>query len=166
MMKKVLSSLLMGSLLVTSSYIVSCSKVEAAMITSIPNTIKVEKSYDTSFLSVPGFASLGVNDRSSYVGTSYYRTVSNGREFLQAILDASKGTVKVVEVMDSINLGWTELALDSTEKSKYSFITNYPKPSNGFTNPLLIASGVTKLSISNVDGLTIFSTSGKTLNAK
>lgn len=163
MMKKVLSSLVMGSLLVTSSYIVAGSKVEAAVITSIPNTTKVEKSYDTSFLSVPGYASLGVNDRSSYVGTTYYRTVSNGREFLKAILDASQGTVKVIEVTDNINLGWTELALDSTEKSKYSFITNYPKPSNGFTNPLLIASGVSKLNISNVDGLTIFSTSGKTI---
>ncbi|ULL20029.1 hypothetical protein DVH26_30265 [Paenibacillus sp. H1-7] len=97
------------------------------------------------------------------MGTSYYRTVSNGREFLQAVLDASNGTVKVIEVTDNINLGWTELALDSTERSKYSFVTNYPKPSNGFTNPLLIASGVSKLNISNVDGLTIFSKSGKTI---
>ncbi|MFE5322210.1 hypothetical protein ACFQ88_26390 [Paenibacillus sp. NPDC056579] len=163
MMKKVLSSLVIGSLLVTSSYIVTSSKAEAAVITSIPNTTKVEKRYDSSFLSVTGYASLGVNDRSSYVGTSYYRTVSNGREFLQAVLDASNGTVKVIEVTDNINLGWTELALDSTERSKYSFVTNYPKPSNGFTNPLLIASGVSKLNISNVDGLTIFSKTGKTI---
>lgn len=162
-MKKVLSSLVIGSLLVTSSYFVAGSKAEAAVITSIPNTTKVEKRYDSSFLSVTGYASLGVNDRSNYVGTSFYRTVSNGREFLQAILDASNGTVKVIEVTDNINLGWTELALDSTERSKYSFISNYPKPSNGFTNPLLIASGVSKLNISNVDGLTIFSTSGKTI---
>ncbi|QYR22341.1 hypothetical protein KZ483_04955 [Paenibacillus sp. sptzw28] len=164
MMKKVLSGLVLGSLLVTSSYIDAGNNVvEAAVINSIPNTTKVEKSYDTSFLSVTGYASLGVKDRSNYVGTSYYRTVSNGREFLQAILDASKGTVKVIEVTDVINLGWTELALNSTERSKYSFITKYPNPTNGFTNPLLMASGVSKLSISNVDGLTIFSTSGKTI---
>ncbi|WP_248927078.1 hypothetical protein [Paenibacillus hamazuiensis] len=163
MMKKVLSSLAIGSLLVTSSYAAAGGKAEAAVITSIPNTTKVEKRYDASFLSVTGYASLGVNDRSSYVGTSYYRTVSNGREFLQAILDASQGAVKVIEVTDDINLGWTELALDSTERAKYNFITNYPKPSNGFTNPLLIASGVSKLNISNVNGLTIFSTSGKTI---
>ncbi|WP_224721827.1 pectate lyase family protein [Paenibacillus vietnamensis] len=163
MMKMVLSSLVMGSLLVTSSYIGAGSKAEAAVISSIPNTTKVEQSYNTSFLSVPGYASIGVKDRSSYVGTSYYRTVSNGREFLQAILDAGNGTVKVIEVTDHIDLGWTELALDSTERSQYSFITNYPKPANGFTNPLLIASGVSKLNISNVDGLTIFSASGKTI---
>ncbi|MDD9270535.1 hypothetical protein ACFPES_26105 [Paenibacillus sp. GCM10023248] len=163
MMKKVLGSLVVGSLLVTSSYIVTGSVAEAAVITTIPNSTKVEKNYDSSFLSVPGYASSGVKDRSHYIGTSYYRTVHNGKEFLQAILDASQGSVKVIEVADDINLGWTELALDSTERSKYSFITNYPKPSNGFTNPLLIASGVSKLSIANVDGLTIFSTTGKTI---
>lgn len=163
MIKKILSSLVMGSLLVTSFFIDAGSKIEAAEINSIPNTTKVEKSYDSSFLSVPGYASSGVKDRSSYIGTSYYRAVSNGREFLQAILDASNGTVKVIEVTDNINLGWTELALNSTETSKYSIITKYPAPTNGFTNPLLIASGVSKLSIGNIDGLTIFSTSGKTI---
>jgi pectate lyase len=163
MMNKVFSSLVMGALLVTSSFIATGNKAEAAVINAIPNTTKVEKSYDSSFLSVPGYASLGVKDRSSYIGTSYYRTVSNGREFLQAILDASSGTVKVIEITDNINLGWTELALNSTETSKYSFISKYPNPTNGFTNPLLTASGVSKLNISNVDGLTIFSTSGKTI---
>ncbi|MEI7024107.1 pectate lyase family protein [Paenibacillus sp. y28] len=163
MFKKALTSLVMGSLLVTSSFIVTGSPVKAAVITSIPNTTKVEKSYDTSFLSVPGYASLGVSDRSSYVGTSYYRTVSTGRQFLQAILDASNGSVKVIEVTDDINLGWTELALTSAEAATYSFITKYPNPSNGFTNPLLIASGVSKLNISNVNGLTIFSSTGKSI---
>lgn len=163
MIKKVLNSLVIGSLLVTPSFFDAGSKVEAAVVDSIPNTIKVEKSYDSSFLKVPGFASLGVKDRSSYVGTSYYRKASNGREFLQAILDASHGTVKAIEVMGNINLGWKELALNSTEKSKYSFITEYPAPMHGFTNPLINVSGVSKLSIGNIDGLTIFSTSGKTI---
>ncbi|MEI7024109.1 carbohydrate-binding protein [Paenibacillus sp. y28] len=163
MFKKVLSSLVMGSLLVTTALFDAGGSVEAAVINTIPNTTKVEKSYDTSFLSVPGYASLGVKDRSSYVGTSYYRTVSNGRQFLQAILDASNGSVKVIEVTGDINLGWTELALTSAEAATYSFITKYPDPSKGFTNPLLAASGVSKLNISNVDGLTIFSTTGKTI---
>ncbi|MCZ8521394.1 MULTISPECIES: carbohydrate-binding protein [Paenibacillus] len=163
MIKKVISSLVTGSLLVTPTFIDTSSKAEAAVIQSIPNTTKVEKNYDSSFLSVPGYASLGVKDRSSYIGTPFYRTVSNGKEFLQALLDASSGTVKVIEVKEDINLGWTELALDAAERSKYSFVSKYPNPSNGFTNPLLVASGVSKVNISNVDGLTIFSTSGKTI---
>lgn len=56
MIKKILSSLVMGSLLVTSSFIDAGSKVEAAEVNSIPNTTKVEKSYDSSFLSVSGYA--------------------------------------------------------------------------------------------------------------
>ncbi|OMD83541.1 MULTISPECIES: carbohydrate-binding protein [Paenibacillus] len=163
MIKKVLRSLMLGSLLVTLTCSNLAGKAEAAAVNIIPNASKVEQGYDSSFLSVPGFASLGVKDRSSYAGTSYYRTVSSGREFLQAILDAGSGAVKVIEVTDNLNLGWTELALNSTEISKYSFVTKYPDPSNGFTNPLLITSGVSKLNIANIDGLTIFSASGKTI---
>lgn len=161
--KKGLSRLVVGSLLVTSTLFGSGSLAEAVPQRSIPNTSKVEKRYDSSFLSVPGYASLGVQDRSHYAGTPYYRTVSNGREFLQAILDAGSGMVKVIEVTDDLNLGWDELALSPEERSTYSFITKYPNPSNGFTNPLMQASGVSKLNIANVDGMTIFSASGKSI---
>ncbi len=162
-MKKGWSRLAVCGLLVTSTLLSSGGLAEAVPKRTIPNTTKVEKSYDSSFLSVPGYASLGVNDRSQYIGTSYYRTVSNGREFLQAILDASSGAVKVIEVTGDLNLGWNELALSPEERSLYSFISRYPNPSNGFTNPLLEASGVSKLNIANVDGLTIFSATGKTI---
>lgn len=148
----------------TSSLCFGVSKgTEAAVTDSIPNTTRTIKDYDKSFLSVPGFASLGVNDRSSYIDTSYYRQVKTGREFLQAILDARSGSVKVIEVAKDINLGWTELNLSSEEAKKYSFITKYRNPMNGFTNPTLAASGVSQLSIANVDGLTIFSKKGKTI---
>jgi len=162
--KKILSSLLLGILLFTSSFLPGEIKVtKAAVITTIPNTSRVEKSYDNSFLSVTGYASLGVNSRSSYVGTSYYRTVSTPKQFLQAIKDASTGAVKVIEITADLNMGWNELALSSSEISTYSFITKYNNPTNGFTNPVLETSGVSKLAISNVNGLTIFSTSGRTI---
>jgi Pectate lyase len=164
MLKKGISGIAAGALLASALlWNIGASTAEAAVINTIPNTMKVEKNYNTSFLTVPGFASLGVKDRSSYVGTSYYRKVASGKEFLQAILDASSGSVKVIEVTADLNLGWTELALSSAEKTKYSFLTQYPNPTNGFTNPLLSTSGVSKLSIGNVDGLTIFSTSGRTI---
>jgi len=162
--KKVLSMLLVGLLLVNSSFTFDGIKiVKASEVTSIPNTTKVEKNYDNSFLSVTGYASLGVNDRSSYIGTSYYRTVSTPREFLQAIRDAGIGKVKVIEITADMNLGWNELDLSPSEALNYSFITKYENPTNGFTNPVLATSGVSKLNISNVNGLTIFSTSGKTI---
>ncbi|WP_151735257.1 carbohydrate-binding protein [Paenibacillus tengchongensis] len=163
MVKKNCSALTIACLLAAALLTGTSGIAQAAVINAIPNASKTEKSYNNSFLSVPGYASLGVKDRSSYAGTSYHRKVANGREFLQAILDAGSGSVKVIEVTDTLNLGWTELALTSAEKTKYSFISKYPDPANGFTNPLLSTSGVSKLNISNVDGLTIFSTSGKTI---
>ncbi|KKI89020.1 hypothetical protein WQ54_27700 [Bacillus sp. SA1-12] len=56
-------------------------------------------------MSVTGFASLGVNDRSEYLETAYYRKVKTEREFLQAILDARNGSVKVIEATRDLSLG-------------------------------------------------------------
>lgn len=162
-LKKSIIWLLVISFL-TSTFLIGGSKaIKAADFDSIPNTSKTFKNYDKSFMSVTGFASLGVKDRSEYHGTSYYRKVMNGREFLQAILDASNGTVKVIEVAKDLDLGWLALNLSKEEAKTYSFVTKYPNPTNGFTNPLLAESGVSKLSIANIDGLTIFSKKGKTI---
>lgn len=139
--------------------------VNAAEIDSIPNTTRNFKDYDNSYLSVTGYASLGVNDRSHYIDTSYYRQVKTEREFLQAIFDAGNGSVKVIEVAKDLNLGWKALNLSSEEAKKYRFIRNYRDPMNGFTNPKLASSGVSQLDINNVDGLTIFSKKGKTIRS-
>jgi len=161
---KVLSRLLVGTLLVTSFSLLGENKAaSAAVISSIPNTTRTIKSYDNSFLSVTGFAAAGVNDRSKYVGTSYYRIVKNEREFLQAILDARNGSVKVIEIAVNLNLGWNELNLSADEIKKYTFISKYEKPTNGYTNPTLESNGVSKLDISDTNGLTIFSTKANTI---
>ncbi|MBO1514169.1 hypothetical protein [Metabacillus bambusae] len=155
--------LLVLSFLTPSILLGENNVANAAVIDSIPNTTRNIMDYDDSFLSVTGFASLGVNDRSNYIGTSYYRKVKTEREFLQAILDAKSGSVKVIEVARDINLGWAELNLSSEEAKKYNFITKYRDPMNGFTNPTLASSGVSQLSVSDVDGLTIFSKKGNTI---
>jgi len=141
------------------------SLVHATEIDSIPNTTRSFKDYDNSYLSVTGYASSGVNDRSRYIDTPYYRQVKTEREFLQAILDAENGRVKVIEVAKDLNLGWKALNLSSEEAKKYRFIRNYRDPMNGFTNPKLATSGVSQLDINNVDGLTIFSKKGKTIRS-
>jgi len=164
--RKIFSVALAGALLLTSTSLFGESNVaDAAVISSIPNTTRTLKSYDNSFLSVTGYASLsgGVKDRSSYVGTSYYRTVKTSREFLQALLDAKSGSVKVIEIAANLNLGWKELNLSSTEIQKYNFVAKYEDPTNGYTNPTLQANGVSKINVSDTNGLTIFSTSGSTI---
>ena len=134
-------------------------------ISELPQTTRTIKAYDESFLSVTGYASVNnaINDRSSYIGTSYYKTANNEREFLEGIRLASKGQVKVIEVTNNLNLGYLELNLSSDEKSKYSFISKYENPTAGFTNPVLQSSGASKLNIGNINGLTVFSTKGYTI---
>ena len=165
-MKKVLSSFLAGAIFVTSFSILGQSEsVSAATVNSIPNTTRSIKEYDKSFLSLTGYASdnNGVNDRSKYIGTSYYRTVRNEREFLKAIADARNGKVKAIEVVNDLNLGWKELNLSQAERTQYGFISKYGEPMNGYTNPTIESAGVSKLDIANTNGLTIFSTKGNTI---
>ncbi|WP_054859934.1 hypothetical protein [Gracilibacillus sp. JCM 18860] len=160
-MKKTFLYLVLFVFVTSTLYLDGSKVIHAENIDTIPNTSREVKDYDQSFLSVTGFASLGVKDRTSYEGTSYHREISNEREFLQALLDARTGSVKVIEVMSDLNLGWHELNLSDEERKKYSFITKYSDPSNGYTNPVIAESGVSKLSISDVNGLTIFSENGE-----
>ncbi|UOQ86563.1 hypothetical protein [Gracilibacillus salinarum] len=163
--KKSLTWLLFLSLIISPFLFSATSVVNAAAIDSIPNTERHVKNYDNSYLSVTGYASSGVHDRSEYMGTSYYRKVKTERDFLQALLDAGNGDVKVIEVAKDLNLGWKALNLTEEETKKYRFIREYRDPTNGFTNPKLAASGVSQLDVNNVEGLTIFSKKGKTVRS-
>ncbi|UOQ46875.1 hypothetical protein MUN88_12305 [Gracilibacillus caseinilyticus] len=164
-MKKSLIWLLFLSLIILPLLFSSNSVANAAAIDSIPNTERHFKNYDNSYLSVTGYASSGVHDRSEYMGTSYYRKVKTEREFLQALLDAGNGDIKVIEIAKDLNLGWKSLNLNEEETKKYRFIREYRDPTNGFTNPKLASSGVSQLDVNNVDGLTIFSKKGKTIRS-
>lgn len=143
-------------------------------VSQIPGTITTKSSYNSSFLSVTGFASVegNIHDRSEYVGTEYYRVINDEKEFLDAIRDAQKGQVKVMEITKDMDLGYQYLSdlLTSSVLRKYNFVRKYKKPSNelanvngGFTNPLMAKSDVTQISLSGIDGLTIFSTNGSSI---
>ena len=147
------------------------------VITEIPGTISTEKEFNSKYNYVTGYASVdnAVNDRYEYVGTSAHRKVSTGKEFLQAILDAKNGEVKIIELTADIDLGYNALGLTSEELTKYSFLTKYPAPTanasmtslteyGGFTNPEMLESGVSKMSLQDIDGLTIFSKTGNSIS--
>ncbi|WP_163582809.1 hypothetical protein [Gracilibacillus saliphilus] len=163
--KKPLIWVLFLSLFISPLLLIGNDVTNAAAIDSIPNTERHFKDYDNSYLSVTGYASKGVHDRSEYMDTSYYRKAKTEREFLQALLDAENGDVKVIEIAKDLNLGWKALNLTEEETKKYRFIREYRDPTNGFTNPKLVASGVSKIDVNNVDGLTIFSKKGKTIRS-
>ncbi|AWI09507.1 putative Ig domain-containing protein [Ereboglobus luteus] len=91
-----------------------------------------------------------------------YRKVTTALEFITAIRDSNKtaGAVKVIEVMNDLNLGWNEIGseaqnLDSNPARAHAA----PK-----LHPTLITSGVTLLDIKTKGGgLTIFSANGATI---
>ena len=142
------------------------------VVTEIPGTVSTESDYNNSFLSVTGFASGNVHDRSEYVGTEYYRVIDDEQKFLDAIRDAQSNKVKVMEITKDMDLGYEYLSnlLTPEVLRKYNFVRKYKTPSNelanvngGFTNPLMEKSGVTTITVGNIDGLTIFSPNGSSI---
>lgn len=173
-LKKVLVGLLSAAIIATTvpsvglssigMGVANQSEVEAAsaVITQIPGTTRSFSSYSDSFMNVTGFASDGISDRSSYVGTSYHVKVSTELDFLKALKNAQSGKVKIIEITSDLDMGYNELGLSSSDATTYG-ISKYANPTNGFTNPTIEASGVSKLNISNTKGLTIFSTNGASI---
>lgn len=140
----------------------------ARVFSEIPGTVKTEEALNGSFLSVTGFAKGKVHERSVYTeGMTEYRTVTTAYEFFQAIYDAQKGIVKVIEIKNDLNLGWLEL----DNKTKEEFGGNLVEAYDGslsssktpVANPVLIESGISCITLNNINGLTIFSTFGSTL---
>lgn len=74
---------------------------------------------------------------------------------LAAALKKGSG-VKVVEIMNDLNLGWNEIP--SAAKTSPFAAHNAPK-----THPLLMQTGVSKLTVDSFNGLTIFSANGATI---
>lgn len=133
---------------------------------TIPGATRKITDFDGSFFSVTGYASVNnaVNDRTEYIGTEYYRTVSNEIEFLQAITDAKAGKVKVIEITNDLNLGWHEIG---NEGQAFSCIDAFTNSLNDIarpvTNPILLNSGVSEITLRDIKGLTIFSLTGNTI---
>lgn len=137
----------------------------------IPGTISTFDQYNTSFLSVTGYAKEGVHDRTADLNTDKYRKVTTVAEFLQAIRDAKRGStmvddkvntpveqgkVTVIEVMNDLDF--------SKILGEYSDIQTEEKLKDGAQ---LLQTGAFKISDINLDdinGLTIFSQNGAKLS--
>jgi pectate lyase len=92
-----------------------------------------------------------------------YRKVTTPLEFAAAIRAANKvaGSVKVIEIMNDLNLGWNEVGADVLTMDS----TPFSQPVAPKLHPVLLASGVSTVQISprNGAGLTIFSANGATI---
>ena len=127
----------------------------------LPGTTSTMSSFDPSFLSVTGFAKGAVHDRTDAINTERYRVVKTEEEFLKALADAKTDIVDVIEIAADLDLGWDAL---SEEAKRYGVVSQYGWDMRGtITNPSILASGVSQLTISDTKGLTIFSQAGNTV---
>lgn len=139
----------------------------APAISTIPGTVRREGALDGSYLSVTGFAAAGVTDRSHVTPDSEaYATVSTPETFFQAIRNAQAGKVKAIEIQEDLNLGWLELS-EQTRKTYEGLVEPYTgsltAAATPVANPTLIESGISCITINNVNGLTIFSKTGRSI---
>ena len=91
-----------------------------------------------------------------------YRRVTTATELVAALRDAKASNanpVKVIEIMNDLNLGWNEVGTLLTAQEGNPLRPNAAAKKH----PALIASGVSLLDIQNFNGLTIFSRNGATI---
>ena len=118
-------------------------------------TINLEK------YSVSGFASSIVSDKKvpmlssiDKLNSSSYVRVTNEVELAAALKKGSK--VKVIEIMNDLDLGWNEI---DAAAQKAPFTQNIVP----LTHPTLKKTGVSKITVDSFDDLTIFSKNGSTI---
>lgn len=136
-------------------------------VSKIPGTTSTESTLNGSFLSVTGFAKGKVNDRSGISKDSdEYAVVTNETEFFEALAGAKSGDVRVIEIRSDLYLGWFELS-DEAKSAGSGIVEAYEGSetigSTPVGSPSLIESGISTVTVNNVDGLTIFSPEGNTI---
>jgi pectate lyase len=110
-----------------------------------------------------GFATLGAGTTGGgqVAETSpAYRKVYTALDLAMAIKDSKTvGAVKVIEIMNDLNLGWNEIGTAAQTLSSGPFRQHAAAK----LHPALIASGVSLIDIQSKPGLTIFSANGATI---
>lgn len=167
MLKKTIALVLTFALAVPTLTFAEGSKLDpVGEIASIPGTTRTIEEYNSSFLSVSGHALAdgNIHDRTEYYDTSYHRVCETEEEFLKAIKDSRNGSVKVIEVVDDMNLGWLEI---SDEAKATGVIAAYVESLTAIgiphSSPSLMASGISTVTIQDVNGLTIYSPNGSAI---
>lgn len=162
-MKRLLAVALATAMAVSGLVIPQAASAETTpMIDQIPGTTRTFANYDSSFLSVTGFAKGHVNDRTDAIGTDKYRVVTTPEELAKALHDAKSEKVDVIEIAADMDLGYDAL---SEEAKSYGTIGAYGwDVSVLMSNPSAAQSNVSQVIISNTNGLTIFSRAGNTVH--
>lgn len=92
---------------------------------------------------------------------STYAKVTNALEFLTALSKVKSGAVKVIEIAADLNLGYTEVT--SAYPTATTVYSSFEANATPLLHPTLLTTGVSKITIQNFAGLTIYSKNGATL---
>lgn len=128
---------------------------ETTVETTQESTVETTTEFNRAMYSLTGFGASNVGGGVIDESNSSYAKVSNVSELSAAITKAKKGSVKVIEITNDIALGSKEIGGSYSNISEHSV---QPKK-----HPTLIKSGISTISLSGIDGLTIFSKNGATL---
>ncbi len=100
-----------------------------------------------------GFAAAGGTTGAGTIAESDSRYVKVYNAEQLGIALKRRSPVKVVEIMNDLNLGWNEIS--SAARTAPFYTHNAPS-----THPVLLQTGVSKIELDGFDGLTIFSRNG------
>jgi pectate lyase len=110
-----------------------------------------------------GFATLGAGTTGGgevAEGSPTYRKVFTALDLANALKDSkTTGAVKVIEIMNDLDLGWNEIGAAAQTVSSGPFRQHAVAK----LHPALIAKGVSLIDIQSKPGLTIFSANGATI---
>lgn len=135
-------------------------------VTSNPATVSVVQAAGgaLSRFNLTGFATVGAGTTGGGVipeSDPAYVKVTNALELANALIAAAKtaGAVKVIEIMNDLDLGWNEIGSTVQSLSSNPFRSHAaPK-----LHPVLLVTGMSLLDIRPKSGLTIFSANGATI---
>lgn len=101
-----------------------------------------------------GFSEGNTGGGSISESDSQYFKVYNAEDLAKALKKGSK--YKVIEIMNDLDLGWNEIPVAARNSPLSSH-------NSALTHPVLIKTGVSKVTIDSFNGLTIFSANGATM---
>jgi pectate lyase len=136
--------------------------VGVAVSSNATLAITVASSLPNSAFNLTGFAYLTTGGGVIAETNSAYRKVTNALDFAKAIADANKtaGAVKVVEIMNDLDLGWNEVGSAVQLLASTPFRAHNPPQ----LHPRLLTTGVSLVDVKAKGGaLTIFSANGATI---
>jgi pectate lyase len=145
-----------GSYTVTASNSVGPVTSDAAILTVTPNVPVVNSAFNLT-----GFGNATTGGGIIADTDPAYRKVYTALDLANAILSANKtaGSVKVIEIMNDLDLGWNEVGTAVQTLGSTPFRAHAtPK-----LHPRLLVTGVSLIDIKSKSGLTFFSANGATI---